>query len=289
MSIINGVGRVGIRQRPPQYLLDGYPGASLAFSMRRLNSAYTGPVIRIRRASDNAETDINFDPATGYVSRTEIVNFCTNNTGYITTVYDQSGNGNHLVQPVASYQSYTYGYNGYLNYNDGWVDYASSTIGGSLKKPIGGPFNLTNNIMPGSNWTSFALQRGNSEIAALTTNSGYSGGIMTSYMYYSQLFLDNGSTRKWYDGSSTNSGPFYNVNMLITTTNVNDDINAMINNSVMNPPYRSYETYTPTATTRTLTKWIGGGNTFEFILYNTDKSSIQADIRSKMLEYYPIY
>jgi hypothetical protein len=286
MAQLEGVGRVGWRPTPPQYLLDGFPGSALAVSMRRLNSTYTGPVIRIRRANDNAELDINFNPTTGYVNTQEIANFCTTNYGYIVVVYDQSGNGNNLIQPIASNQT--------LNYYMGG-QYMLLPFGGTVANKIpftgnkAGNFNLTTPIVAGSNWTAFLAGYTNTEMGGLMTNSGYSGGVLAPYMYYDQLFIDNGSVKKWYNGSSTNSGPFYNVKSIITVTNVNNDINAMINNSVMNPPYRSYVTYTPTATSTTFTKYGGGGHAFEYILYNADKSSMQSNIRTKMLEYYPIY
>lgn len=41
-------------------LLDTYTGAAVAYSLRQLRTAYTGPAIRVRRSSDNAEQDINF-------------------------------------------------------------------------------------------------------------------------------------------------------------------------------------------------------------------------------------
>ena len=39
------------------YLLDLYGGASAAYSLRKLNGLYNGPVVRVRRESDNAERD----------------------------------------------------------------------------------------------------------------------------------------------------------------------------------------------------------------------------------------
>ena len=43
-------------------LLDTYPSAYYAWSVaRRLNTSYTGALIRIRRSSDNAETDIGYN------------------------------------------------------------------------------------------------------------------------------------------------------------------------------------------------------------------------------------
>ena len=41
-------------------LLDDYPNAAVAYSLRQLRTAYTGAAIRVRRSSDNAEQDINF-------------------------------------------------------------------------------------------------------------------------------------------------------------------------------------------------------------------------------------
>jgi hypothetical protein len=42
----------------PALLLDTYTNAAVAFSLRKLRTAYTGAAIRVRRSSDNAEQDI---------------------------------------------------------------------------------------------------------------------------------------------------------------------------------------------------------------------------------------
>lgn len=41
----------------PQFALDIAPGATAAYSLRRLSSSYTGPVVRVRRSGTNAERD----------------------------------------------------------------------------------------------------------------------------------------------------------------------------------------------------------------------------------------
>jgi hypothetical protein len=41
-------------------LLDDFPGATGAFSLRKLRSTYTGSAVRVRRLSDNAQQDIGF-------------------------------------------------------------------------------------------------------------------------------------------------------------------------------------------------------------------------------------
>jgi hypothetical protein len=50
-------GTVGPRRT---LLLDLFPNAAVAYSLRKLRTAYTGAAIRVRRSSDNAEQDINF-------------------------------------------------------------------------------------------------------------------------------------------------------------------------------------------------------------------------------------
>ena len=56
------------------YLLDTYAGSSVAYSMRKLNSTYTGSAIRVRRSGDNAEQNIGFD-ASGNLDTTTLSTF----------------------------------------------------------------------------------------------------------------------------------------------------------------------------------------------------------------------
>lgn len=90
-----------------QGVIDLFAGPAVAFSVgRRLNSAYTGPLIRIRRSSDNAEEDIPYIDSTTAVLNEARINDFTGGTGdaFITTVYDQSGNGRNWTQATATLQ-----------------------------------------------------------------------------------------------------------------------------------------------------------------------------------------
>ena len=81
-------------------LLDTYPNAAAAYSVRKLRAAYTGSAIRVRRSSDNTETDIGFSSAFG-LDTTSLSSFCSGTNGFVTTWYDQSGNARNSTQANA--------------------------------------------------------------------------------------------------------------------------------------------------------------------------------------------
>lgn len=88
-------------------LLDEYPGAYAAFSLRSLSDTYRGPAIRVRRSSDNAEQDIGFD-GTGFLDTaalTEFVGTGSGDDGYVVAWYDQTG-GEPMVNSNAASQPY---------------------------------------------------------------------------------------------------------------------------------------------------------------------------------------
>ena len=86
-------------------LMDGLTVTPLVAmsTYRKLNSAYTGSAFRVRRASDSAETDIGF-LSTGLVDTAALTTFCAGTNGFITTWYDQSGNGRNYTQVTAGSQ-----------------------------------------------------------------------------------------------------------------------------------------------------------------------------------------
>lgn len=85
---------------PP--LLDTYPGAYAAFSTRKLRAAYAGLCLRLRRSSDNAESDFGFSG--GWLDASAVAAWLGAATGCVTTWYDQSGNARHAVQGIAANQ-----------------------------------------------------------------------------------------------------------------------------------------------------------------------------------------
>ena len=86
----------------PNLLLEQYPGAHAAYSLRRVRGEYNGPAIRLRRTSDGETLDIGFD-AQGNLDTAASDTFHDGTNLTCEIWYDQSGNGLHSVQstPVA--------------------------------------------------------------------------------------------------------------------------------------------------------------------------------------------
>jgi len=87
----------------PIGILDLYPNAAAAYSLRLLRGSYTGSAIRVRRSSDNTEQNIGFT-LTGNLDTSALTSFCGSGNGFVTTWYDQSGNGRNATQTTAGNQ-----------------------------------------------------------------------------------------------------------------------------------------------------------------------------------------
>lgn len=81
----------------------GFPCVTAHSTTRALFSTYNGPLYQVMRQSDGKTLDIGVvepsagDPG-GYADAEAQDDFCENSVCWITTIYDQSGNNNHLVQ-----------------------------------------------------------------------------------------------------------------------------------------------------------------------------------------------
>lgn len=88
---------------PTPRILNLYPGAAGAWSLRKLDNNYAGSAIRVRRSSDNTELNIGFD-GNGDLDTTTLLTFVGANSAFVTTWYDQSGLGRNLAQATAANQ-----------------------------------------------------------------------------------------------------------------------------------------------------------------------------------------
>jgi non-reducing end alpha-L-arabinofuranosidase len=85
------------------YAAAGAPCVAAHSSTRALYSSYNGPLYQVLRQSDGKTLDIGVvqpsaSDAGGYADAAAQDAFCAHTACWITTLYDQSGKGNHLIQ-----------------------------------------------------------------------------------------------------------------------------------------------------------------------------------------------
>src|ERR1017187_1563438 len=86
------------------YAAAGDPCVAAHSTTRALYASYNGPLYQVLRQSDGKTMDIGVvkpagSDAGGYANAATQDAFCANTYCWITTIYDQSGKGNHLTQP----------------------------------------------------------------------------------------------------------------------------------------------------------------------------------------------
>ena len=88
-------------------ILNTYPDPVIAYGVTALSSTYLGPLVKVRRESDDAEQDINPDYY-GNLSEGELYDFCSGSVCYVVAWYDQSGNNNNATSSIADRQPIIY-------------------------------------------------------------------------------------------------------------------------------------------------------------------------------------
>lgn len=88
-------------QSSDSLLLDQYPDAYAAYSLRKLRSDYSGPCVRVRRMSDDAEKDFGFD-SDGWVDVSAIESWLGSADGRVVRLYAQVAGTPDLVEDYYS-------------------------------------------------------------------------------------------------------------------------------------------------------------------------------------------
>jgi hypothetical protein len=91
---INGILATSATPATP-LLLDLYPNSTAAYSLRKLTNAYGGAAIRVRRSSDNAESDIGF--VANVLDTASLLSFCSATDGFVVKWYSQVGGSTYDV------------------------------------------------------------------------------------------------------------------------------------------------------------------------------------------------
>lgn len=206
IAIQNAVGaRQGVGggpgPTPPPYTppMDAYP-ADVAYSVRLVNSAYSGPCMEVYRVSDGATQDIGFD-SFGRVSATELAAFSGGSVLEVQTWYDQMPGANHAVATASVSGSAVLTraiiYDGSSIITDG-IEPALDFV-----TPPEFPTLRFTNLGAASGYESFQVTN------ADTTNSGtplYVTGIPYNFNYHQPISYPNGNV---YDGFGSNTRPAF--------------------------------------------------------------------------------
>lgn len=254
-------------------LLDTYPGAAAAYSLRKLRTAYTGAAIRVRRSSDNTETDIGFNGGGG-LDTTALTTFVGAGNGFVIIWYDQSGNGRNATQVgqpkiISSSVLYTINSKAAINFDTEYFDVPA--------------FSLVSDV-------SYFMVQKRKFGSQQGLNIGNSNG-------FGALFS------QWNDGNIyfqrvTNSGGFY-VGSSDTSTNYQlleaysvSTAMTMYKNAVQYPNTLS-GTFSNTTTTFNNIGRSSGYNSQalgqEIIVYTSNQTSNRTGIESNINSFYTIY
>lgn len=264
-------------------LLDLYPSAAAAYSLRKLRSAYTGSAIQVRRSSDNTTQDIGF--VNNVLDTSSLTTFCGSGNGFVTTWYDQSGNSRNATQSTAQ--------------NQPQIVSSGSVILQNSKPAVRSTINQYRFLT-----TTFGVSLTNPQIFNVslisdTVSVGYSGhwiDLGNASPPFVNHFIsgsgDNGSYTDVFNSSRLKYGTFnanLNQQYLECYESVSGTTTRYLNST--NRGSSNYSVVTPTNLI------IGGsdvsfpafGNIQEVVIYATGNSSNRTAIESNINSYYGIY
>jgi hypothetical protein len=246
-------------------LLNDYPNAAVAYSLRLLRSAYTGDAIRVRRASDNDELEIGF--VNNVLDTATLESFCTSTDGFVTTWYDQSGNSNDWTQSTAGSQPQIVSSGTVILENgkpslqfdgsdDELISSAISTISLESIFIVNTPYNDVSGLLGGSGSTPY--------LAISSTDARYRTTVLNTL----QPLTSNANLSLNSFNRSSNTISAYR-NSVVSATTLTGDALINIDRIGRRGGSAAYS-----------------GNVSECIIYDFDQAANRANIESNMINFY---
>lgn len=270
---------------PAAPLLDDFPNAWAAYSLRKLRTGYAGSAVRIRRSSDNAEADIGFD-INGDLDTAAAATHIGGGSGFIVAWYDQSGNAFNITQAVAGSQPL----------------YVASGIGS--KPSINFDSARTDNLATGV--TNFGTSTTWSVFAVAYTNNASADGRLFSFQDSLTGSFDYDNAASFLFGRNSSNQQFQTYHSLaqrgvISVTYGTANVIAAIYNGTSANCYKDGVAGTGAASSSTMGSTaavlaigkhaISGGNAFdgrtsELVVWQTSQVANLAGIDSNIGSYY---
>ena len=261
-------------------LLEFYPGAAAAYSLRQLRRSVFPYAIRVRRSGDSLEQDIGFN-SNGELDTNALLDFAGSGDAWVSVWYDQSSNGNDATQSTNASQPKIVSSGSLITENgkpavqfDGSDDFMTS-----------GDYIVELSQNPAS---VFCVSQSNT-----LANSTYiltEGDVLSPYS--SNFFLGSGDSILWVN--TTTLGTMQTGQVLIGFDWDQTNATAFIDGS------QSGVSKVVTANTETsLYSYIGSradgifafftGKIQELITYKSDQSANRQGIQTNINDFYSIY
>jgi len=258
-----------------QRLLDQFPNAAAAYSLRNLSTTYTGPLVRVRRATDNLELNV-YGRYDGILDTQSLTSFCSATNGFVTTWYDQSVNIRHATATTADTQPriVTNGAIIYQSNNpaitfdgtDDWLSFTTISLTSFNYQAIVGSRNAAAlriiGISGTTNGYSLTLWQDN-KYYFQARSTGYlvsnSTDTSTGRMLLSGLF--DGTSMSMYKNSNLIASNFVSLSLTMTANQIG----------------------------RYSTAFYTNGNLQETLIWPTDQSLNRSAIESNINSFYQIY
>jgi len=287
----------------PKKLLDEFGGAAAAYSLRRLSSNYAGPLVKIRRDSDNVEVNVYPDIEGNFSLNSRVTNIAETTTGssqadfsfnttfatlsqfvegdpncFVVEWKDQSSNNNHATQDASANQPKIY---------DGTTGVVTENGKPSLS--------LSNSFMNSINAMSFTSDFFVSSVFNTNTTQGFNmllGSYNDSRSYLS-LKTNEIKIRNSAQSINTFTGASisYNQQHLFTFSRASNSLQPSVDGNT-----QTAQTTSGTYNFDELFAYSSGGNSYRFggncqelILYPSDQSSNRTNIETNINTFYNIY
>ena len=257
-------------------LLDTYTGAAAAYSLRKLSDSYSGSAIRVRRDNDDQEQDIGFNLFEGLDTQA-LIDFCGSNNGFVTVLYDQSGNSIDLSQGTPSFQPKIHDSTNGVNMLNGKP--AMAFVGDMVVT------NTSISSTPSEYWASWVARR-------YTASEGTSGNRGLFDTFGNRMVFDTQISGWMYDGAYTGNPIDYNNEQRFVFL----DLQTGSGNAkaYVNKELHDTDTFSERSITGDTRLGFGGssfmiGDIQEFVIWTTNQSSNRAAVETNINDFYNVW